>query len=135
MRKEGKLVEYLKDIKKPELKQVIAPEPTSVDLILEKYSEIRKLEPKSELVNYSKLDGDVKKKVKKVVKKKVKKSKKARIEEDPVIEDPEEFKPSMAGSTGMPVFFFSNLVKESCSAFKESAARNRMMYKTFPQNP
>lgn len=131
MRKEGKLAEYLKEAQKPELRHVVARERTSVDLTLEKYSEIRKLEPKTELVNYSKLDGEVKKKVvKKTVKKKVKKAKKPRIDEDPVIEDPEDFKPSMAGSTGLPIFFFSNLVKENCSAFKESEARNRMMYKT-----
>lgn len=136
LRKEGKLAEYLQEVQKAERKPVVVCEPTHVDLTLEKYSEIKKLEPKSELVNYSKLDCVVEKKklVKKLVKKKVKKSKKPRVE-DPeiVIEDAEEFKPPMAGSTGLPVFFFSNLVKQNCSAFKESETRNRMSYKAFPR--
>lgn len=128
LRKEGKLVEYLQELPK---QVVVVSEARNVDITLEKYSEIRKLEPKSELVNYSKLDVDIKKNVIKLKKKKkVKKSKKPRIEEEPVIEDPEEFKPPMAGSTGLPVFFFSDLVKQNCSAFKESEKRNRMMFKT-----
>lgn len=133
LKKEGKLAEYLQETLKPEPKPVFAREQTNVDLTLEKYYESKKLEPKTEIVNYSKLDDEVRKKVvKKIVRKKVKKIKKPRIEEDLElrIEDSEEFKPSMAGSTGLPVFFFSNLVKENCTAFKESEARNRMTFKT-----
>lgn len=139
LKKEGKLQEYLKE-KAVEVKPSPVVVQMEVEDILQKYKETKKLcEEESPLVNYSKFDVD-EKKVEKVVKqmrlkKKHQKAKKARIEQDLnyVVEDSEEFKPRMAGKTGLPHFFFTNLVTENRSAFQKADARNRMLSKIFPR--
>lgn len=145
LKKEGKLAEYMKkkeaekaEEAKKHPKQV--EEAVQIDELLKKYQETKKLDiENSVLINYSKFDVD-EKKVEKIVKQlktkkqKVLKAKKARMEQaryevEMDIEEPEEFKPKMAGQTGLPSFFFSNVVKQNRSAFQKADARNRMTYK------
>jgi hypothetical protein len=136
LKRQGKLDEYLKE-RGEEPKPQVEEQPKVVDdPVLEQYKEMKKIF-EFQLVNYSKFDV-IEKKVEEVVKRmKVKKklaiAKKARMEEDEIhIPDPEEFKPKMAGKTGLPSFFFSNVVKQNRSAFQKSDARNRMVkFKSF----
>lgn len=134
MKKEGKLDEFVRKIIvvpiKPDV-QPIAP----IDQILQQYRDIKKLfEP---LVNYSKFDVDDKKVesvVERLRRKKELKAEWAKMDEiEAKIEDPDEFKPKMAGKTKMPTFFFSNLVKKNRSSFQDALARNKMSGR-FPRN-
>lgn len=52
-------------------------------------------------------------------------------DDDDVNEEEITFKPKMAGQTGLPVFFFNNLVRDSRSVIMSTAAKNKMNYKTF----
>lgn len=140
LKKQGKLDEYLKE------KAVKEPEPAPIvitwepDQLIENYKAAKKLdEENSVLINYSKIEVDEKKVeiiVKQIKKKKknIQRAKKARVEEekDCEMEEPAEFNPRMAGRTGLPLFFFNNLVKQNRSAFQKAEARNRMLYKIFP---
>lgn len=146
LKKEGKLAEYLKKKEAEEAEKAARqPKPNveesvQIDELLQKYKETKKLDiENSVLINYSKFDVD-EKKVEKIVKQlktkkqKVQKAKKARIEQsrfevEMEIDETEEFKPKMAGQTGLPSFFFSNLVKQNRSAFQKADARNRMVSK------
>lgn len=116
------------------------PETPKFEEIMVEYQEQRKADKEQILVNYSKFDVD-EKKVEQVVKrlklkKKHEKAKKARMEEDEaVIEDAEEFRPRMAGKTGLPTFFFSNLVTQNLSTFVKADALNRMTFKKFTPKP
>lgn len=128
------LYNYVKfDIDENKPKDPAAPK---FEEIMKEYQERRKADEAQILINYSKLDVD-EKKVEQVVKriklkKKHAKMKKARMEEDEVvIEDAEEFRPKMAGKTGLPTFFFSNLVTKNSSSFAKADARNRMNFKKF----
>lgn len=139
LKKAGKLQEYLKE-KGEEPKQKPVDLRMEIDATLQKYKESKMLEEESPtLINYSKFDVD-EKKVELVVKtmrlrKKHQKAKKARLEEDLnyIIEDSKEFQPRMAGKTGLPHFFFSNLVTQNRTAFQKADARNRMISKIFPR--
>lgn len=63
-------------------------------------------------------------------KKKVKKAPKILDIDDEEDEEIDvKFTPKMAGQTGLPVFFFSNLVKNSRSAFLDTFAKNKVNYK------
>lgn len=138
LKKQGKLDEYLKSKGEEPKPKVVEEQPRVVDdPVYEQYKEMKKeFEFQFQLVNYSKFDV-IEKKVEEVVKrikvkKKLAKAKKARIEEDEFhIPDSEEFKPKMAGKTGLPSFFFSNVVKQTRSAFQKTDARNRMWFKSF----
>lgn len=116
------------------------PDSPSFEEMMKVYQEQRKADEEEMLQNYSKLEVD-EKKVEQVVKriklkKKHEKAKKARMEEDEmVIEDSEEFKPRMAGKTGLPSFFFSNLVTQNRNSFAKAEARNRMNFKKFSPKP
>lgn len=139
MKKEGKLEKYLAEKAKKEAnaKPVEQPETWSLDKILQQYKEAVKFGAEdSGLRNCSKFDVD-QKKVEVIVarmrrKKKLEKARQARLEEDEFyIEDPKEFQPRMAGKTGLPVFFFSNIVQQNRSAFQNAVNRNRMILKLF----
>lgn len=137
LKKEGKLQEYLKEIGEEEKKKPMTVQ-MEIEITLQKYKETKKMDIESSaLINYSKFDV-VEKKVEQVVKqmklkKKHKKAKKARMVEDLnyVIEDSEDFKPRMAGKTGMAHFFLSDVVTQNRIAFQKADARNKMMSKTF----
>lgn len=119
------------DVNKPK-----DPEAPNFEEMMKEYQERRKADEEEILINYSKLEVD-EKKVEQVVKriklkKKHEKAKKARMEEDEmVVEDSEEFRPRMAGKTGLPTFFFSNLVTHNRTSFVKAEARNRMNFKKF----
>jgi hypothetical protein len=123
------------DVNKPK-----PPDMPSFEEMMKEYQERRKADEEEMLRNYSKLEVD-EKKVEQVVKrmklkKKHAKAKKARMEEDEmVIEDSDEFRPKMAGKTGLPTFFFSNLVTQNRSSFVKAEARNRMNFKKFTPKP
>lgn len=141
LRKAGKLNEYLKNPEKNVKKLMKEPKPNPVDITLQQYKETKKLsEGETELVNYSKLDVDETKvelivnrirRKKKLVKEWAQLEKKELEVEQ---QEPQYFKPRMAGKTGLPVFFFSNLVSQSRSCFLKADTRNRMHYKTFAHN-
>lgn len=113
-------------------KVIVVPEVQPIppiDRILQQYQEIKKLFEDSSLINYSKFDVD-EKKVESVVerlrKKKELKAKWAKMDElEAKVEDPDEFKPKMAGKTKMPTFFFSDLVKKNRSNIQDALA-NKM---------
>lgn len=118
------------DVNKPK-----DPEAPNFEEMMREYQERRKADEEEILVNYAKLEVD-EKKVEQVVKrirlkKKHEKAKKARLEEDEIVEDSDEFRPKMAGKTGLPSFFFSNLVTQNRSSFAKADARNRMNFKKF----
>ena len=123
------------DVNKPK-----EPDTPCFEEMMRVYQEQRKADEEEMLRNYSKLEVD-EKKVEQVVKriklkKKHEKAKKARMEEDEmVIEDSKEFKPRMAGKTGLPSFFFSNLVNQNRNSFVKAEARNRMNFKKFTPKP
>lgn len=136
LKKQGKLDKYLREKVKeeplPETKEEVVT--WDIDDICQRYKETKKLDEEGQVLkNYSKFDVD-EKKVELIVnrikrKKKIDKAKKARrLEQDfgIDIEEPEEFKPPMAGQTGLPKFFFNNLVNQNRSAFQKADARNRM---------
>lgn len=145
LKKEGKLKQYL------EQKAKEAPPPPKVEEtptwdfedVIKKYKEIKEMdqEEESKLQNLSKFEV-VEEKVEVIVKgikrkKKLveyKKTLKKNLEMEDEVEDPEVFKPKMAGKTGLPTFFFSNLVKQNRSAFQKAEARNRMLSKLFQAN-
>lgn len=143
LKKEGKLKEYLEQKAReaappPPIEPIVETPTWDSDQIIQNYKEVKKLE-EEELKNRSKFDVD-EKKVEVIVKcikrkKSIAQAKKARIEVDSDVEmeEPAEFKPKMAGKTGLPTFFFSNLVKQNRSAFQKADARNRMLNKIFPR--
>lgn len=117
-----------KDEPKPEEK----PKEPSVDVCLLKYQEAKKLwEETLTAERFKKIEVDDKKvekivteiKKKKAMKKKWAELEKKELEEQMV--EPEEFKPRMAGRTGLPTFFFSNIVKQHCTSFQRTQNRNR----------
>lgn len=123
LRRQGKLEAYLAEIEKnkPKIETKGTDERASIDNIMEKYKAV-KLDKETVLSNL-KLDNSLEECVDEIVarRKKVKKRrrKKAVVEEDSTIlvDDDAEFRPNMAGSTGLPTFFFSNLVKQNQSVF------------------
>lgn len=139
LKKEGKLDEYLQEKNMNVPKPVEQPEPDPIEVTLQKYKETKKLgEENFRLVNYSKFDVD-EKKVEKIVNRmrRTKKLKKKwaqleQEEQEAEIEEPPEFNPRMAGKTGLPIFFFDNVVHQNRSAFQRADYRsNRLLLKTF----
>ena len=134
------------EIEKPKEEEV--EKENDKEMFLELYNELKKIDESNAIVtNKIKLEileiprqMEKKKSPKPLEKKKApkhkKKVKKAQIIEcdydDDDYEEEMQFKPKMAGQTGLPIFFFSNLVKNSRSAFMSTAAKNKMNYKSFP---
>jgi hypothetical protein len=145
LKKQGKLDAYLAEVErnkpKPELKveeKLTKKETVALDNFMQEYLESRKFDKENQAVHrpivlqvpveetsvakVTATNGDAKRKVKKR-----KKSKKQKIAvEDDVVLNEAEFRPQMAGSTGLPSFFFSNLVKQNRTALQEAQARHRM---------
>lgn len=123
--------EYVrKDVYNIIVPKVEEPRVPPVDKVLEEYKQTKKLFEETSLVNFSKFDV-VEAKVNIIVekikrKKELKEQWKKMDELAAKIEDPDVFKPKMAGKTKMPAFFFSNLVKQNRSSFQESLERNKM---------
>lgn len=132
LRKEGKLEAYLAEIERNKPK--IEKDKTSngggeetdvnIDKIMEAYYAIKKLDIENAVQSNQirieippEVNVDANNKQKKKARKHRKKKKKNVVEEENVVLDEAEFKPTMAGSTGLPTFFFSNLVKENRSVF------------------
>lgn len=137
LKKAGKLEEYLakieQNIPKPEPQK--EPEPKqeilNFDKIMESYLEVKKYEKENLMLNnviqISVVEGNKNDETKK--KKKIKRRKKKKIveeEENEILLDDVEFKPQMAGNTGLPSIFFNNLVKQHKTAIQAEQARNRM---------
>lgn len=138
-------------IKKEEPKPVPEEDENEKENLLELYNELKKIDETNAIAqNKIKLEileiprqMERKKASKTLEKKKVpkhkKKIKKAQLTYDYDDDDDDydydnemKFTPKMAGQTGLPIFFFSNLVKNSRSAFLDTVAKNKMNYKTFP---
>lgn len=137
-------------IKKKESEPVPEEDENDKENLLELYNELKKIDEVNAIEpNKIKLEileiprqMERKKAPKSLEKKKAPKHKKKLkkpqscldIEDDDAEEVEEEIKftPKMAGQTGLPIFFFSNLVKDSRSAFLNTIAKNKMNYKTFP---
>jgi hypothetical protein len=151
LKKKGKLDEYLAELEKnkpkPEpkpssLMDLPGPEKLNFDEIIEKYREIQKFD-KENFVQPCRYNFNICEKqqeepfIKVQKKKKVRKSKKKKVVEDELEDDilleDAEFKPQMAGRTGLPVFFFNNLVKANRSALQEAHARNQRSKTKFKQ--
>lgn len=128
LKKEGKLEEYLRKkgelLQKPELVK-----PISVDLDIQRYKETKMVgddDGSSIVSNVPKFSVDAKK-VEKILKQ-MRRRKSLKIEEyreEDKVQDNGEFRPKLAGKTGLPVFFFKNLVNQNLSAFQKFDARNR----------
>lgn len=131
----------MKTLKEEKPKPVEKPKQPSVDLSLQNYQEAKKLFDESlNADRYAKFEVDDKKvekivteiKKKKAMKKKWAELEKKELEEEMI--EPEEFKPRMAGRTGLPTFFFTNIVKQNCSSFQRSESRNRrLLWRTAPK--
>lgn len=141
LRKEGKLEAYLAEIEEAkkrdeESKSDVNKESSvSVEKIMEEYSAIKKIDKENSVhgnlirlentpeedVSSHIQNGCVKKKKKKKTKKKkkvVQEEKNIVPEEDKnIVLEEAEFKPEMAGSTGLPTFYFTNLVEQNRSIF------------------
>jgi hypothetical protein len=126
LRRQGKLEAYLAEIErnkpKMEAKRDEDEQKDSIDKIMEEYNAIKKLDKENSVVGNLRLENSLEECVEEIVQKKKKvkrrrKKKVAVVEEPSVLLDDAEFKPTMAGSTGLPAFFFNNLVKENKSVF------------------
>lgn len=130
LRRKGKLEAYLAEIErnKPKIEhtreeEIIEneAEDVSVDKIMEEYYAIRNIDKENSVhSNQIRMDiaGENMQRRKKV--KRSKKKKRVVVEEEEessVVLDEAEFKPQMAGSTGLPTFFFSNVVEKNRSVF------------------
>lgn len=130
LRRKGKLEAYLAEIErnKPKIEhtreeEIIENEAAdvSVDKIMEEYYAIRNIDKENSVhSNQIRMDiaGENMQRRKKV--KRSKKKKRVVVEEEEessVVLDEAEFKPQMAGSTGLPTFFFSNVVEKNRSVF------------------
>lgn len=138
LKKQGKLDEYLREIEEKQKPKEPTPEPKveekvdeSIEKTLQDYKEWKKQEetrPKF-AVDTKKVDEMTKKiKRRKVI---ARRRQEMREETEKLlgftpIDEPSPFKPRMAGKTGMPEFFFSNLVKQNAKAFAEQNSKNKM---------
>lgn len=149
LKKKGKLDEYLKEIEEKEkLEKPKTPEPDpleeqqkeeqlKLERALQEYKEWKRQE---EIDRATIFDLDEQKAQAIALKirrrKRIEKRKQEIAEEtkallgfDP-IDEPPPFRPKMAGKTGMPSFFFSNVVKQSKKAFFEHIDKNKMKSKS-----
>lgn len=142
LKKQGKLEEYLAEVeknkpKKEPKKDWIPQEPPVFESFMKEYYASRQFDKENVVINsimkhplpedyYGMPHSSVE--IKKKVKKRKKPKKKIENPEDEILLNDPEFKPQMAGSTGLPKFFFSNLVKQNRSALQEAQARHRMDY-------
>lgn len=128
--------------KTPKSEPLPEPPKPNFDEIIKQYNEIKKLDEENITIrNAVKIEIDEQKveqivrKIKYQKAKKKKRTKKYKLEEesiDDILDDTDVFKPKMAGKTGLPSFFFSNLVSGNRSTFQKAQACNRMFYKIIP---
>lgn len=143
LKKQGKLEAYLAEIEKnkpkPEPEKVEEPKLPDFDKFMKEYYESRKFDKENffpnkvnnsstEKVYFHENNNNNNTEVKKKPRRRRKAKKKAENLEEEIILNEAEFKPQMAGSTGLPKFFFSNIVKQNSSALQEAQARHRMVY-------
>lgn len=135
LRRKGKLEAYLAEIErnKPKIEhtkeeEIIEKEAedVSIDKIMEEYYAIRNIDKENSVhSNQIRMDDALeedfveKMRRRKKVKRSKKKTKRVIVEEEEpsVILEEAEFKPQMAGSTGLPTFFFNNVVEQNRSIF------------------
>lgn len=135
LRRKGKLEAYLAEIErnKPKIEhtkeeEIIEKEAedVSIDKIMEEYYAIRNIDKENSVhSNQIRIDNAPEEDIAQNMQrwKKVKRSgRKKKIviveeEEQSVILDEAEFKPQMAGSTGLPTFFFNNVVENNSKIF------------------
>lgn len=140
LKKQGKLEEYLREVEesKPKANEAeTSSEKAVVDENIEKtlqeYKEWKKQEEPETLKKFDVDDKKVVEMAKLIKRRKVIARRRKEMREetrellgyDP-IEEPPPFKPKMAGRTGMPSFFFSNLVKQNAKAFIEQSSKHKM---------
>lgn len=151
LRKQGKLDEYLAEVErnkpKPEPKKPADDDGFKLcfEKFMQEYAEYKKFEKENLNVLFA-LKNDVshkndeepkvdtaEKKKKTKRRKKPKKTKNEETEIEVVLNET-EFKPQMAGSTGLPSFFFSNLVNQNRAALQEAQAKNKMTFRQGKKN-
>lgn len=141
LKKQGKLDAYLEEIEKSKPKSETRKEKKkdempNFDKFMQEYYEIRKFDKENLIINNvvklpTAVENSKTQNINIEAKKKTKKRRKAKKkipekQEEQIILNEAEFKPTMAGSTGLPKFFFNNLVKENRMALQEAQARHRM---------
>ncbi len=127
MRRKGKLEAYLAEIEKNNPKKVSEKsnndeesESVNINEIWEQYKAIKQFDKENfVLYNQIELDNTLEEEFEPKKVKKRKRKKKVVVEEQQpnIILDEAEFKPKMAGRTGLPTFFFTNLVQKNKSVF------------------
>lgn len=145
LKKQGKLEAYLAELEKNKPKPEPKEEPKeeqkmpSFEDFMKEYYESRKQE-KENLISFNvscQHDREVSteerkdvyspEQVKKKTKRRRKPKKKSDVpEEEIILLDDAEFKPQLAGRTGLPTFFFSNIVKQNSTALQEAQAKHRI---------
>lgn len=142
LKKQGKLEEYLKEVEESKPKVTPTPDPKveqekeeqlKLEKALEEYKEWKKQE---ELERTQIFEIDEKKATEIVQKirrrKRIAKRKQEIAEETKAllgyepIDEPAPFRPKMAGKTGMPSFFFSNVVRQNKKVFVEHIDKNKI---------
>jgi predicted metal-dependent hydrolase len=140
LKKQGKLDEYLKEIEanKPKSptpepqEDLLKEEQLKLEKALQEYKEWKRqeeLEQTRFIIDEKKVQETALKirRRKRIAKRKqeIKEETKALLGYEP-IDEPTPFRPKMAGKTGMPSFFFSNVVKQNAKAFVNHIDKNKM---------
>lgn len=136
LKKKGKLEAYLREVEASKPKAP-TPEPVpavtevdeSIQKSLQEYKEWKKEEKPKFVVD----DKKVVKMAKLIRGRKVIAQRRKEVREETTlllgyepIDEPPPFRPKMAGSTGMPSFFFSNLVQQNKKAFIDQSSKHKM---------
>jgi hypothetical protein len=140
LKKQGKLDEYLAELERNKAKQEeLKKEPKKetedkaieeqlvLAKFMEQYNEVKKFEKENLITNIQikNVEETVTETIVKKKKNRRRKKKKVIEEQDEIILKDAEFKPQLAGNTGLPTFFFSNLVKQNCTALQAAQARHK----------
>lgn len=141
LKKQGKLEEYLREIEEKNKPKEPTPEPPtveekveeSIEKTLQEYKEWKKQVVPETLSKFAVDDKKVKETVQKIKRRKVIARRRQEMREETQVllgfesvDEPSPFRPKMAGKTGMPEFFFSNLVRQNTKAFAEQNSKNKM---------
>lgn len=139
LKKQGKLEAYLREVEanKPKVPE---PEPTveaivdeNIQKSLQEYKEWKKEEVPEVLGKFDVNEQKVIEMAKLIHRRKVIARRRKEMREETTqllgyepIDEPPPFRPKMAGRTGMPEFFFSNLVSQNKKAFANHSEKHKM---------